>query len=555
MFAWIPGGKSGRVIAIAVAAGLGAGFLLVPHAESPDDPKQPLPGLVLLRQQLPQTDSAQKMALERVRRYAASKLVLELPDGKRREIFVGELGGEIDKVRLAALVHDVQDRTSLLLRAYHLQNQQGPITLPVPVTLDRERAEKALLGLKDELDRLPVDARLDLDARKLVPEQNGRLLDIDATLGAIEEALGRGEPKVKVVFEERKPKRTASELGAIAFDDILGYFETHYDRSAKFLARSFNLRLAASKLDGQVLLPGEVFDFNETVGPRDEANGYKVAKVIAEGELVDGIGGGTCQISGTLHGAAFFAGLDIVERYPHTRPSGYIKMGMDATVVYPTINFRIRNSFPFPIVLHETVKNGTVRAEILGTKRTRTVTLIRRIDAALPFEEVERPDKALPNGLRVLGQRGVPGFKLRRYRIIREGDYAVRERWDDTYPPTTQIVRVGAGDMAKDQVKVQDDQHPEYVADELLVDTQGPSSSVVDSADADEDGKKDDDTSDRGGVTRESREPGKYGTAGWTEEAGMPYWKSGQTKPDSAPESGPSRDSKPPKRKGKKAKG
>ena len=552
MFAWIPGGKSGRVIAIAVAAGLATGLLLVPQGASPDDPKQPLPPLTLLKQQLPQTDSAQRMALERVRRYAAGKLLLELPDGKRREIFVGELGGEIDKVRLSALVHDAQDRTSVLLRGYHSHQRQGPITLPVPVTLDRERAQSALRILKDELDRLPVDARLDLEARKLVPEQNGRLLDVDATLGAIEDALARGDAKVKVVFEERQPKRVAAQLGAVAFDDILGYFETHYDRSARFQARSYNLRLAASKLDGQVLLPGEVFDFNDTVGPRDETNGYKVAKVIAEGELVDGIGGGTCQISGTLHGAAFFAGLDIVERYPHTRPSGYIKMGMDATVVYPTINFRIRNSFPFPIVLHETVKNGVVRAEILGQKRTRTVTLIRRIDAALPFEEVERPDKDLPNGLRVLGQRGVPGFKLRRYRIIREGENAVRERWDDTYPPTSQIVRVGAGEISKEQAKVpQDDQHPEYVADELLVTSQGPR---LDAAESDDDGKKDDDTSDRGGVMRESREPGKYGTAGWTEQAGMPYWRSGQSKP-AEPETGPSRESKPPKRKGKKAKG
>jgi len=240
MFAWIPGGKSGRVIAIAVAAGLATGLLLVPQGASPDDPKEPLPPLALLKQQLPQTESAQKMALERVRRYAASKLLLELPDGKRREIFVGELGGEIDKVRLAALVHDAQDRTSVLLRGYHAHEQQGPITLPVPVTLDRERAQQALRTLKDELDRLPVDARLDLEARKLVPEQNGRLLDVDASLGAIEEALARGETKVKVVFEERRPKRVAAELGAVAFDDILGYFETHYDRSARFQARSYN---------------------------------------------------------------------------------------------------------------------------------------------------------------------------------------------------------------------------------------------------------------------------------------------------------------------------
>jgi len=77
MFAWIPGGKSGRVIAIAVAAGLATGLLLVPQGASPDDPKQPLPPLTLLKQQLPQTDSAQRMALERVRRYAAGKLLLE----------------------------------------------------------------------------------------------------------------------------------------------------------------------------------------------------------------------------------------------------------------------------------------------------------------------------------------------------------------------------------------------------------------------------------------------------------------------------------------------
>src|SRR5690606_26048446 len=101
-------------------------------------------------------------------------------------------------------------------------------------------------------------------------------------------------------------------------DHVLSAFETSYDVSMRAEARTYNLRLAASKLDGTVLLPGETFDFNATVGPRDEANGYKVAPVIAQGELVDGIGGGTCQISGTLHGAAFFAGLRMVERYPHT---------------------------------------------------------------------------------------------------------------------------------------------------------------------------------------------------------------------------------------------
>jgi vancomycin resistance protein YoaR len=504
--------RSALGIAIAVAGGLGAGLLLLPRAPGPGGADEPLPELQFLGQRLNADDTAGKQALERARRYVAGKLTLELPDGSKRELYLGELGAEIDKVRLANLVKQAKDRTSMLVRGFRAAGQLGPLGLPVPVRLNPERATAALMRLKDETDRLPADARMDLDARKLIPEVMGRLLDVDASLAAVDAALAQGRRSVKLVYLERRPRRLASELGNVQLDAVLGFFETSYDRSERMQARSYNLRQAASKLDGTVLLPGEVFDFNDVVGPRDEANGYKVATVIAEGELVDGIGGGTCQISGTLHGAAFFAGLTIVERYPHTRPSSYIKMGLDATVVYPTINFRVKNPFSFPVVLHETVKNGVVRAEILGPKRTHTVTLIRRIDTAIPYDEVERPDKTLPSGMRRLGQRGVAGFKLRRYRIVREGAHAVRERWDDTYPPTSQIVRVGIGDMPKDSVRAEDDKHPEYLADELLVVTQGES----------DDGE----AGERGSVMRESREAGRFGEKGWTEEAGMPFWES-----------------------------
>jgi vancomycin resistance protein YoaR len=535
--------KSPLSIAVAVAAGLGAGILLLPRAEGPGGANEPLPELSFLGQRLNADDTAAKQALERARRYVAGKVSLELPDGSKRELYLGEIGAEIDKVRLASLVRQAKDRTSMLLRGFRARGLLGPLVLPVPVALNPAQAIAALGRLKDETDRLPSDARMDLEQRKLIPEVKGRLLDIDGSLLAIESALSRGERSAKLAFLERQPRRVAAELGNVQLDEVLGYFETSYDRSERVQARSYNLRLAASKLDGTVLLPGEVFDFNDVVGPRDEANGYKVAKVIAEGELVDGIGGGTCQISGTLHGAAFFAGLAIVERYPHTRPSSYIKMGLDATVVYPTINFRVKNPFSFPVVLHETVKNGVVRAEILGPKRTRTVTLIRRIEAAIPYEEVERPDKTLPNGVRRLGQRGVAGFKLRRYRIVREGANAVRERWDDTYPPTQQIVRVGSGDMPKDSVKSLDDQHPEYLADELLVMTQG-------AADDSDEGPGPDGRS----TTRESREPGRFGEKGWTEAAGMPFWESKPKTEEDAEEARPGA-AEAAKTKKKKAKG
>jgi vancomycin resistance protein YoaR len=497
-------------------------------------------------------DQAMTVAMERVRRYASAQLHLKLPDGKVRELSLGRLGAQIDKLHLTSLVREARDPHSLMRRNFALRKQPGNLELPVPLVLLPEDAQRELLRVKDETDRLPSDARMNLETRSLTPEVEGRLLDVDRTYLAIERALSQGEVSVEAVFERLKPKRIVSELANVKFSHVLGAFETRYDRSDRSRDRTFNLRLAASKLDGHVLLPGETFDFNEVVGPRDEANGYRVATVIAEGELVDGLGGGTCQVSGTLHGAVFFAGLELVERVPHTRPSAYIKMGLDATVVYPTINFRFRNSYDFPVVLHETVVNGVVRAEILGPERKHTVTFIRRITNVLPYEQLEREDDRLPRGVKVLAQRGVAGFEITRYRIVREGPHAERVRWLDRYPPTPQIVRVGTGDMPKDAVEFKDDGHPEYLADELLVMTQSsdPAERMEPAGDeenlAQEAGTRDTETKPSDGRRKPSndtkpngetgpfsewRQAGKTGVAGWTKEQKMPQW---ETRPQDA---------------------
>jgi len=181
--------------------------------------------------------------------------------------------------------------------------------------------------------------------------------------------------------------------------------------------------------------------------------------------------------------------------------------------VYPTINFRFKNTFDFPIVLHETVANGVVRAEILGQPRKLTVSYFRRIDEVMPFEEVERKTPKLPEGARILAQRGIPGFRTTSSRVVRDGAYAMREKWSDAYPPTMQIVHVGTG--PKDEgAKLLDDTHPEYVVDEYLVVTQGPDIRSPTAGGP-----------EPGGGTTESREPGKTGEHGWTERQGFSRFK------------------------------
>lgn len=498
------------LVAIFVTSGLVITYLVLPPP--PDNTPKPPPVLRVAGVPVPTTGDLLANALDLVRRYATGEIRIVLPDGSERAIRRNDLGVEINRVRLAEFVREALRPESALRRAHERkmrEQEDAPLDIPIPLLLDSERAINKLLDLKVELDAPAVDAFVDLEARKLKPEKIGYRLDVYGTLARIDAALRAGEDRAIASVETIKPKIVAEQLGNVEFDHVLGYFETRYSTSAKAKDRTYNLRLAASKLDGVVVMPGEIFDFNETVGPRDEAHGYRVAPVIAQGELVDGLGGGTCQISGTLHGAAFFAGLEIVERYPHSRPSYYIKLGLDATVVYPTINYRFRNPFDFPIVLHQTVAGGIVRAEILGPSRRHTVTYFRRIDAVIPFEEVERPTPKLPEGTRVLAQRGIPGFRTTSSRVVRDGAYAVREKWSDNYPPTTQIIHVGTGPRDL-QVKVTDDNHPEYVADEYLVVTQGPDIRTPGVTGP-----------EPGGGTVESREPGFTGVRGWTERAGF----------------------------------
>jgi vancomycin resistance protein YoaR len=450
---------------------------------------------------LPVGDSEASLAAAR----DAARAWLEQPlavtvAGTRVERTREQLGARIDAAHLESLVAQMFYPHSALRRGLA---PGVALALPVPHSLDADAAMSAVLQMKDELDVAPVDAHYDFKTKQLSPDRPGRRIDAWATLSRIDDALAQGVASVEAVVENVPAHRTAEQLAGVSTEAVLGWFETKYARDLKHAARSFNLALAASKLDGTVLLPGETFDFNQVVGARNEANGYKVAPVIAQGELVDGIGGGTCQIAGTLHAAAFFAGLDIPDRRPHTRPSFYIKMGLDAAVAFPTVSLKLENPLPFPVVLHETVQSGVVRAEILGPRRTRDVTFGRRIDQVVQFPEREVEDPKLPKGARELKQRGIPGFKVTRWRIVRTGPFAVREHHQDYYPPTAQVWRVGSG-PEDPKFEAQDDEHPEYVADEFLFISQGPSVKAP-----------------HGGDMVESRVPGKTGSYGWTVREGF----------------------------------
>jgi vancomycin resistance protein YoaR len=227
------------------------------------------------------------------------------------------------------------------------------------------------------------------------------------------------------------------------FEATLASYSTRYHRSGQHRSRAHNVEHAAEKLDGAIIEPGGRLSFNTQVGPRDRANGFRRAMVIDGGELVPGMGGGVCQVASTLHAAALEGGLELQDYRPHSRPSHYIPMGMDATVSWPQIDLVVANPFEFPVRVQARAEEGEMHVALVGQARPRDVEIARRVLGRTGYAERVVEDPTLPPGARVVSQRGIRGARVERTRTITENGETRVELAIVRYPSTDEIVRVG----------------------------------------------------------------------------------------------------------------
>jgi len=313
----------------------------------------------------------------------------------------------------------------------------------LPLRIDRDQAAKALFAIKASHDVSPINAYLDLEERQIHTDRPGQGLDVWASLPVVEAAARQGAARIALVNVAVPAQVTRQTLGIDDISTVMGHHLTRFPVTDR--DRNFNLKLAASKLDGVVLRPGEEWSFNATVGERSEKEGYKIAHVITAGEMVDGLAGGTCQISTTLFGAAFFAGLDIVKTINHSRPSAYTPLGFDATVVWPNTDLKLKNPYEFPVVIHYRVANGEALVEVLGKPRPYDkIVFERHIVESTPFSTEERLDDEIPQDVTSIDQAGFNGYKIERFRrFYQNGKLLKSNKWTLEYKPVTEYVRRG----------------------------------------------------------------------------------------------------------------
>jgi len=327
----------------------------------------------------------------------------------------------------------------------------GNADLPWIVETDRAAVESFVDEMAHQIDHPPQPPRIDGRGRLVELSADGARLERAAAIAAIVTALAEERRAVQLPVEVLPSGVGDAALPALPPaerpPELLARYTTEFEDRGGERPRAHNVSTAAGYLDGAVIPAHGRLSFNDRVGARSFDRGYRLAHVILDGEMVDGVGGGVCQVASTLHAAAFFAGLRMVEHRPHSRPSAYIPMGLDATVVWPTVDLVMANPYPFPITVRARAEGGQMVVELWGARRVARVDWHRQTVATQSWGDRYIEDETVPEGRERVTQRGIRGFTILRERTIHDDNGVHIETQRLRYPPTDRVIRVPPGTL------------------------------------------------------------------------------------------------------------
>lgn len=343
----------------------------------------------------------------------------------------GTSGNSIDKdefiILLKFTLNDLKANTNYI---------DAPIKNVEPDKIDIDK-------IYNEVYKEPKNAYYEENPFKVNTEIKGISFDKDKA----KEEISCNKNEYIIPLNITQPDITIKDLNINIFPDKIAAFTTKYDVSNR--DRSTNLRLATEKINGTILAPGEEFSYNKIVGERSIQAGYKEAKVYSNGEVVDGIGGGICQISSTLYNAVVFSNLEVKERYNHQFITSYVGAGRDATVVYGVKDFKFVNNRTYPIKIEMSVNNGIAEAIIYGIKEDVEYNIdfdVETVSILTPTVQYEN-DNSLTEGNERVKQKGANGRIVNVYKVKKlNGAIVSRDLISqDTYNAMKKIIIKGTG--------------------------------------------------------------------------------------------------------------
>ena len=352
-------------------------------------------------------------------------------DNAKLIITVGKEGVKVDEKQLIEKIYIVLDENT-----DDEQRIEIPVVQSIPEEIDIEK-------IHEEVYKEVKDAYYTKEPFTIYPEEDGIDFDIESAKAILSEEKEEYEIPLNIT----KPGKTVKEIGTEAFPDLLATFSTNY--KAGNVNRTTNLKLAANKINGTVLLPNEEFSYNKVVGERSEKTGFKMAATYSNGQVVDGIGGGICQISSTLYDAVIMANLNVTERRNHQFVTSYLPAGKDATVVWGSQDFKFVNTRQHPIRIVATVESGVATLQIWGVREEveYDISIETKKIATIAYTTQYVQDASLPAGQQKIVQAGSNGRKVEAYKVTKLNGQIVSTTLlsRDTYNAMQRIVHVGTG--------------------------------------------------------------------------------------------------------------
>ena len=328
-------------------------------------------------------------------------------------------------------------KTNIYNNMNNLSSQETTISIPVtkasPEEIDLDK-------IHSEIYKKPQNAYFEENPFKVYAEVKGVDFDIETAKDLLERYKDNTEFTIQLKYTD--PKIKLKNLKIDVFPNNLSTFSTRFDQNNT--DRSTNLKIAASKIDGTVLSPGEEFSYNKIVGERSIKAGYKEAKIYQGGQVIDGLGGGICQISSTLYNAVVKANLDVTERYNHQFVTSYVQPGRDATVAYGTKDFKFINNRTYPIRIDVYINSGIAKVDIYGINEENEKEIDIDVDtiSTIPYETKYQTDSTLPDGSEKLKQKGANGLVVKAYKVIKQNGITLSRELlsKDTYNPLEEII-------------------------------------------------------------------------------------------------------------------
>ncbi len=252
---------------------------------------------------------------------------------------------------------------AIISEALNNKNYNG-VYYDIP-TYDKYPDEINVDKIHDEIYKEVKNAYYTVEPRMVYPEEVG--VDFAESVETIKEQIASEKKSEYYVELKYTPAEiTVNDIGVEAFPDQLATFSTAYVNNQN---RTTNLILASNKINGTVIMPGETFSYNTVVGERTIAAGYRNAAIYENGQVVDGLGGGICQVSSTLYNSVLYANLDVVERSNHMFLTTYVGGGRDATVAYGSLDFKFKNNRDYPVKIVSSVGGGYCTVSLYGLKK------------------------------------------------------------------------------------------------------------------------------------------------------------------------------------------